>query len=60
MIVNYECPTCGEDVPVDHDRPKDLARCPQCDGLFAVDTDAEYVDGGWRDLTSLIPRKETP
>lgn len=51
----YSCPQCHDDLPVgDGDV---TANCQNCRKTFAVDRDAEFRDGMWRDLTTLRPVK---
>ena len=56
-ITMHECLHCGGEVPVDYSKPNILnllVSCSNCGNLFKVDTDAEFIDGMWRDRTSLI------
>jgi len=50
-----ECPECGYEI-VDHNfgYSKQL-KCFHCHKTFSVEHDAEFVDGSWRDLTTLHP-----
>lgn len=48
----YSCPVCGDDISVLEDQKE--CDCPSChSGAFRINWDAEFVDGMWRDLTSL-------
>ena len=58
--VNHECLHCGEEIPVDYSKPNIFnvfVSCSHCNTLFKVDTDAEFIDGMWRDRTTLIHYK---
>ncbi len=57
MTQTYECPVCGEDVSV---HPVvDKITCSHCQTWLAVNPDADYVNGIWRDCTTLtvIPKE---
>lgn len=47
----FECPICGCDINVEGEAKQ--VSCSACESLFLVCNDAEFVDGMWRDLTTL-------
>jgi hypothetical protein len=51
----YDCPTVGCDALIEVDERYANIRCPSCHVLFELDTDADYHDGAWHDLTRLVP-----
>jgi hypothetical protein len=52
MCKEYDCPKCGDPVEVgDNDI---YWVCKGCCNEGRIDRDAEFVDGMWKDLTSLI------
>jgi ribosomal protein L37AE/L43A len=54
-IREYPCPVCDEDVKVeDRDR---IAQCDHCKVILNINTDADFDDGRWKDLTTLSVRK---
>ena len=56
----YECPNCGDDIEVrDKERLAESVSCSSCKTFFGVDTDAEFLDGMWRDRTKLYEINET-
>ena len=55
----YECPNCFEYIEVP-DHETEAVHCKHCDFNIQVDRDGEFVDGMWRDLTTLsIPKPLT-
>lgn len=52
MKMELSCPECDRDIELDYDYTK--VTCPGCGALLKLDMDAEYVDGQWRNLSSLI------
>jgi Zn finger protein HypA/HybF involved in hydrogenase expression len=55
--VSYEleCPKCEEWIEISTSFGE--ITCPECNASWTIDTDAEFVDGQWRDLTKLHPIK---
>jgi DNA-directed RNA polymerase subunit RPC12/RpoP len=48
----YECPGCEEEVKVGDSQL--LIKCPMCNHDLIVCRDAEFVNGMWKDLTTLV------
>ena len=48
----YNCPECGEEIVITQDSLT-YTDCPTCKAKLSIDVDAEFVDGMWRDLTTL-------
>ena len=56
----YDCPVCRESIEVP-DHETEAVHCNACDHNARVNRDAEFVDGMWRDLTTLsIPQPLKP
>lgn len=56
---NYDCPGCGDSLTFKDSG--DHIYCRHCQRHYGLDPDAEFVDGMWRDLTTVrehIPRFE--
>lgn len=51
IIREYPCPHCETMLEVTD--PAAKFNCANCNRLLGVDTDAEFEDGMWRDLTEL-------
>jgi len=49
---HYECPECGGEIVIEQDNLT-YTECPNCKAKLAIDVDAEFVDGRWKDLTKL-------
>lgn len=57
MSQSFFCPTTGCDEELELRDFAIAITCPECQETFDVDTDAEFVNGSWRDLTKLVLRK---
>lgn len=53
--VHHDCPGCGEEILVDYESGATKVVCPRCKALCTVESDAEFIDGAWKDRTKLIP-----
>jgi DNA-directed RNA polymerase subunit RPC12/RpoP len=47
----FECPMCGRDINIEGEDKETF--CQNCECRFLVCNDAEFVNGMWRDLTTL-------
>jgi phage FluMu protein Com len=48
----FECLECGEAIKTADNQTR--VHCPRCNTYFQVNYDAEFVNGIWRNLSSLI------
>lgn len=48
VMKEFTCPKCSSSITGEK-----FALCSECNTAFRVDADAEFVDGIWRDLTTL-------
>jgi hypothetical protein len=48
-----ECTVCG--VWIKFDDQTKTVRCPECETEYVICTDAEFVNGVWRNRTMLLP-----
>lgn len=54
-IMIYECPCCEYEIKIgDLEQKTNRVNCLNCNALFSIDTDAEFVDGAWKDRTKLV------
>ncbi len=57
MKTELTCPNCEHDVEVDYDITKEVT-CVNCNTILKLENDAEFVDGSWRDLSTLVEQKK--
>lgn len=57
MTLSRSCPKCDHEILFHMNAP--TTQCQNCGASFKVENDADFVDGSWRDLTSLVLIKET-
>lgn len=59
MITNsYSCPNCEADITVDFGDK--VCVCPECLRTFEICPDAEFLDGMWRDRSTLKEKQPVP
>lgn len=53
--ITRECKKCGCEITFDVEHLPELVGCDGCGEVYRPEPDADYVDGMWRDLTTLVP-----
>jgi hypothetical protein len=51
MKTTCSCPTCDEDIDLDYS--ENQIECLDCGDVFRVNTDYDFEDGMWRNLSTL-------
>lgn len=51
MTLEYECPCCGAELKVEDGA--NSVYCKECGTSLRYNPDAEFIDGQWRDLSTL-------
>lgn len=51
VVKQYACPVCDDEFETDGNET--IINCPSCGSHLKIDYDAEFIDGMWRDRTTI-------